>query len=430
MAIPAWALLLGGAKLAPEVANDWMTLGSNINTMRSGSNADDAAALLQKFKTSKDAMSYDPTTEGYMTRQDRKDILAERDARVKALQETEAAPLQSVLSRYAANGWGTDPSFTPGEWATGIADLEGAKIDPTNPVQVKTLQDFTARAGSLRDMQQNFEGVQTGKFDPATMARVALDPNAQATHSAASNVLNAFKEGVSLAEKEKAREDMGQISRMAYDLLQPDMSGANKGKTPNAAAVQADVGALLDAYRNAPVAEANKLRDDINKQMKESFDYNRPMSVGTGRSKEVYFPNTYGLAPQKMVKDVAPITNIHNNNGGGKAEPGGEFQYFWTQNDPNAPPMLEKVKIGSPTYDRYMYGDLAQTGRVKPFGKKGQMTSGQANSSFKYSPQDKVSGVDNSGNKTTGTKAKTVAVDNAPAVSVVRDKNGKLVVQR
>ena len=166
--------------------------------------------------------------------------------------------------------------------------------------------------------------------------------------------------------------------------------------------------AIAKAFAKAPGAVDDVMGKLTTQQNADTELYSKtfgPMQqIGVGRTSSVGQVNKLGDF-KKDVQSIAPVINIHGGGGGGTSSSDPGFQYFWTQSNPNAPPMLERVPINSAAYMRYMFGDLAQTGKVRPFGRKGQMTSGQAQGSFKYQPYDRGTvTVDKDNNVVTKTK--------------------------
>lgn len=93
--IPGWALGLGAVLKAPEVANDYMGLFKNIQSMRDESNTGDALQRINQFKTPEEAYAYQP--DGYISPTSRQALEKLRADKLDVLlRQGAAAPLAKV----------------------------------------------------------------------------------------------------------------------------------------------------------------------------------------------------------------------------------------------------------------------------------------------------------------------------------------------
>jgi hypothetical protein len=229
MGIPAWALMLGGAKILPEMADNWLGLYRNVQQARSDGNAYDAERALQGMNSSKDALAYDPGAAGYVNRDDYSKLLSAKKNRAEYLQGIEANPVINALNTAKANGWQADQSFTPDEWTKGLLDLQGVQTDPLNPVMNSAVDKFRQGARSQNDMENTLSSINDSKpLDPITSARLALDPNVQATHNAGNNVLTAIEKGIGRQEKSDFANTMQNVQSDLTGLSGKSLTGADK----------------------------------------------------------------------------------------------------------------------------------------------------------------------------------------------------------
>jgi hypothetical protein len=95
MAMPGWAIGLGAALKAPEVANDYMGLFKNVQAMRDEANASEELQRIQQFKTPEEAQAY--KTDSYLSAVSREKLDTLRAAKLDALlKEGAAAPLAKI----------------------------------------------------------------------------------------------------------------------------------------------------------------------------------------------------------------------------------------------------------------------------------------------------------------------------------------------
>ena len=291
-----------------------------------------------------------------------------------------------------------------------------------NPYIAKGLQDFAQKGQKADTLANAFaQGQSGGRIDPDLLSSLALDEKLPGqfdnTAQGANRMMDQVAKGSATAREAQGRQDISSFYRDTTGLAGPSQSPSGiarfartAGYDPNGAD---DIRAAGAAY-NVPAEVVNKEVDNYRQQMEKTpvgKPYLKNLQTGNATRQEMLQDFVLGGS-----KSVGSGVNNHPKAAPTVAPgaPNPATQMFWTQSDPNGPPILEEVPIGSPAYKRYMGGDLAQTGRVKPFGKKGQMTSGQAQASFKYSPQEKVSTTNDAGEKVTATRAKGMQAE-APA---------------
>jgi hypothetical protein len=326
--------------------------------------------------------------------------------RIAQLQSQEAAPLLSELSKFSR-----DPNYQTPE-ALQVLTQENPlpttqKINGNwqerpgmdNPEFAKGLEAFQQGSQNILDRFKASQGdpmavarldkVNAGIFDNTTQGGKRIFDQRQTTRTnAAEDKLNLLISKYPLTGSIESWNGMAEaayaipgIDPKTVDARLKEIAGRNEGP----------VGEPLKQFvTNGPNSTRSQVRLDL---------FGKPVANTSISSTNNPSDRELGLAPEK-----------------GTADPTPGVQMFWTQSNPNAPPMIEQVVVGSPRYNRLMTGDYQATGRVKPFGKKGQMTSGQAQGSFKYSPQDRVTTVNDAGAVVSTTTAKTVkGGESAPA---------------
>lgn len=301
--------------------------------------------------------------------------------------------------------------------AAGNYDMTG--LVPTNTMGQAALDKFQ-KAGRDRATYTDFiTGAQN--VSPAAMADFAL------SNPDKLDALRKIAENVSSA-KEKVILAQGMAEIEAKD---------SRGEYKNIGQKMSDISTLMKQAPNATNNFLTEFTTNKNSNIDQWKNEYGPMtSQGVGRTSSIGQYNKMGDF-KKDVQSVAPVINIGVGRATGTDATDPGFQFFWTQQNKNAPPMLERVPIGSNAYGRYMYGDLSTTGSVVPFGRKGQMTSNQALKAFQYNPNNVVTvNKDGNGNVTSKQLRRTVPKQtsgntnsNQKTVSVVRDANGKLVIK-
>lgn len=213
MAIPGWALGLGAALKAPEVASDYMGLFKNVQALRDDANTSDELERIQQFQTPEEARAY--KTDNYLSptsRQTLEKLRAEKldtllrgsaaapRAQVRELQmdprfrdaesvaEIVKDPRQAVFGQNAPAAGGYMPTTTKGV----VTAARG-----TNPYVEQELADFQtgnlskldrfraaqgdrwAGAGLGKDEANAFKDVATGQKDYAGMDEKSNESKAE-----------------------------------------------------------------------------------------------------------------------------------------------------------------------------------------------------------------------------------------------------------
>ena len=147
MGAPPWAMVAGGLlgldKLVFEPAGN---IYKSIQGIRDDSNSADAMSALAKYQTSKDLDSYDPSGEGYMSYDTRQKVAAAKQARLDALQKSEAMPVESALDEVRNDPEFDFSGFRPEDYLA----TKGIVVDTSNPYTMKALQEIGKRIGLVK----------------------------------------------------------------------------------------------------------------------------------------------------------------------------------------------------------------------------------------------------------------------------------------
>lgn len=158
MGMPPWAMIAGGLlgvdKLVLEPgANIYKT----VQGFRNDSNASDALAAIQKYKTSHDLNTYDPTAEGYMDFETGGKVATAKADKLKELQSKEAAPLADFLAKIKS-----DPNYDYTKDPIAAAVAQGIQVDTSNPIAMAAVNEFQKFVGTMRNNTKIAENYRLG----------------------------------------------------------------------------------------------------------------------------------------------------------------------------------------------------------------------------------------------------------------------------
>ena len=199
-----------------------------------------------------------------------------------------------------------------------------------------------------------------------------------------------------------ARDEVNMISAQVLQGMTPEHASAmvDKIQKPVRDKIAAEQATRTAANKHQYDLELEAAKHDRLKPGKEiikapagAVDANgNPVPAGT-LAYEGFKDNNPFYTPT-----ILQAVNIGGGRGKSPATPPEDngMQLFVTRGNRDLPPLLERVPIGSPAYNRYMSDG---TGRVLPYGGKGQMTQNQAyNASVKTNPMTvRTSGINPDG---------------------------------
>ena len=269
MAMPGWAIGLGAALKAPEVANDYMGLFKNVQAMRDEANASEELQRIQQFKTPEEARSY--RTDSYLSPTSRQTLEKLRAEKLDALlKEGAAAPLSKIQDLQM------DPRFRDPESVAEIsrnpAEAVFGRETVSNPYVSQGIEKFQAANLSKLDRfsaakGDRWAGAGLGKDDANAFKDVAaaqkdyagMDEKAAAT--LAENALNGIVANYPLQRTTESWNGLVEKLRKVPNL-DPKLIDATL--TAIAGRNQAPAGAPLTQFvKNGP----NSTRSTVNVDM-------------------------------------------------------------------------------------------------------------------------------------------------------------------
>jgi hypothetical protein len=211
-------------------------------------------------------------------------------------QTREASPTVNALARFAAQGFGSDPSFNQQEWTQGMMDLGGVKPPAGNPVAAKALTDFMTQGGAERDAQLAAGG------DISALARISArskDPSVGLKDVSMAND-NFTKRGELTADRTQEAEALRRTLG-----LDAGTYGTTPGVSPSLDLRQRTAAAAYGLTSPAALKQLAGFAADVDKQWGGQAFNRNTSTIGTGNATKKIVEVTDPLGKFVKTEEVA-----------------------------------------------------------------------------------------------------------------------------